>query len=310
MEAQPGHQRRRCSPRRAGGSVEKSAKTLADGFVHAGHFEVVEDGTAVRFRSHLNGATTGGSKLSAYRAARDEARRPEGEGGAGRPTNRTSARLTARVKVTQAPTTPEPQPGVDRADPRRRRRPRSRSCTTGRRRSSATRGPTATATGSGSRTADRELHARRRWFTYRIEVEGRHGPHSHRRRPGVQAEGREDRRCRERCYFKAGAYTQSQRRSSSPAPRPTTSARRCSAASRWRSTASDSGAERKRRSLRSVVANAASARSVATAQPVLRSPAAMPFTVCSSARLRSPSASATLRRCARSSTCRWCSGSR
>ena len=45
-------------------------------------------------------------------------------------------------------------------------------------------------------------------------------------------------------------------------------------------------------------------------QPVLRSPAAMPFTVCSSARLRSASASATLRRCASSSTCRWCSGSR
>ena len=31
-----------------------------------------------------------------------------------------------------------------------------------------------------------------RWFTYRIEVDERHGPHPHRRRPGVQAEGRED----------------------------------------------------------------------------------------------------------------------
>ena len=46
----------------SGGSVEKSAKALAEGFVHPGHFEVVEDGTAVRFRSHLNGATTGSSK--------------------------------------------------------------------------------------------------------------------------------------------------------------------------------------------------------------------------------------------------------
>ena len=56
-------------PGEPGGSVEKTAKTLAEGFVHPGHFEVVEDGTAVRFRSHLNGATTGSSKISAYRVA-------------------------------------------------------------------------------------------------------------------------------------------------------------------------------------------------------------------------------------------------
>ena len=49
-----------------------------------------------------------------------------------------------------------------------------------------------------------------RWFTYRIEVQAAHGPHAHRRRPGVQAEGREDVGCRgTSCYFKAGAYTQS-----------------------------------------------------------------------------------------------------
>ncbi len=45
-------------------------------------------------------------------------------------------------------------------------------------------------------------------------------------------------------------------------------------------------------------------------QPVLRSPAAMPFTVSSSARCRSASGSSVRRRWLSSSTCRWCSGSR
>jgi len=89
-----------------GGSVEKSAKALVDGFVHDGHFDVVEDGRAVRFRSHLNGATTGGSSYPRTELREmkpgDPTKKAEWN-----PADGTVRRLTAQVKVTHAPSTPE-----------------------------------------------------------------------------------------------------------------------------------------------------------------------------------------------------------
>jgi poly(beta-D-mannuronate) lyase len=88
-----------------GGSVEKSAKALVDGFVHEGHFDVVDDGRAVRFRSHLNGATTGGSSYPRTELREmkpgDPTKKAEWN-----PADGSVRRLTAQVKVTHAPSTP------------------------------------------------------------------------------------------------------------------------------------------------------------------------------------------------------------
>lgn len=90
---------------RKGGSVEKSAKALVDGFVHDGHFEVVEDGSAVRFRSHCNGATTGGSSYPRTELREmkpgDPTKKAEWN-----PADGTVRRLEAEVKVTHVPSTP------------------------------------------------------------------------------------------------------------------------------------------------------------------------------------------------------------
>jgi hypothetical protein len=92
-------------PGEQGGSVEKSAKDLAQGFVDDGHFEVVENGSAVRFRSHLNGATTGGSKYPRTELREmkpgDPTKKAEWN-----PADATVRTLTAHVKVVQTPSTP------------------------------------------------------------------------------------------------------------------------------------------------------------------------------------------------------------
>ena len=74
--------------------------------MHDGHFDVVEGGTAVRFRSHLNGATTGGSSYPRTELREMKPGNPKEEADWEiKKSDGTVRRLTARVKVTQAPST-------------------------------------------------------------------------------------------------------------------------------------------------------------------------------------------------------------
>jgi hypothetical protein len=194
-------------------------------------------------------------------------------------------------------------PRVDPTDPRRRRRPppdHVRREEAGRRLHVARRRRGQVAVGS----ADRELLAR--LALVHLPHRGRQGNGAdlHRRGAGLPGEGGEAQR------FRGGLLLQGRRlhpvqcdqaARHRQARRP---ARPCSPASSRKPSAADP-TDPSESGVRQVCPGERRFRPVpGAAQPVLRSPAAMPFTVCSSARFRPPSASATLRRCASSSTCR------
>jgi poly(beta-D-mannuronate) lyase len=204
-------------PNERGGSVEKDAASLAGGFVKADHFEVVENGTAVRFRACLNGATTGGSTYP-----RTELREMK----PGSPTTRQQwdigedtdviRRLTAEVKVTRAPSTPghrgvvigqihdsEPDGGGGKDI--------LEIMYDGKKNAVGFRWDD----GDGNASWQPEILVpdyAGKWFTYRIEVDG--GTVRLLIDEGGGWKLKADRKnvSIPRCYFKAGAYTQSNAR--------------------------------------------------------------------------------------------------
>jgi poly(beta-D-mannuronate) lyase len=195
-------------PGRPGGSVEKSAKALAEGFVHAGHFEVVENGTAVRFRSHLNGATTGGSKNPRTELREMQPDKPGSKASWRTDESNIRRRLTARVKVTRAPRTPEHNrvsigqihDGDDLVQIMYDGKKKVVGYTWD--------------DGNGNGEWQDELLVENyplgdRWFTYRIEVEEGTVRILIDDGHGFQLRAVKTQVSRDGCYFKAGAYTQS-----------------------------------------------------------------------------------------------------
>ena len=108
-------------------ALEKSAAFLAAGTdldAFDGHFEVAENGTAVRFLSHLNGANTNTSGYPRTELREMQAAHPDKEASwTISEDDHSEHHLTARVKVTHAPKTPKHQGVVigqiHQADPNR-----------------------------------------------------------------------------------------------------------------------------------------------------------------------------------------------
>ena len=203
-------------PRTKGGSVEKSAKALADGFVDDGHFEVVENGTAVRFRACLGGATTGGSEYPRTELREMQPDDPEKEAkwdiGEGTGLIR---RLTAEVKVTHAPSTPGHQGVVigqihDSKPGGGGGKDILEIMYDGKKKAVGYRWDD----GHGNAKWQPELLVENyaldeTWFTYRIEVEADTVRLLVDVGDGFQVKATKKNVSIPRCYFKAGAYTQS-----------------------------------------------------------------------------------------------------
>jgi hypothetical protein len=193
------------------GSVEISAKDLAEGFAHPGHFEVVEDGTAVRFRSHLNGALTGHTGYPRTELREMKPGSPsELEAWDIKSADDTVHRLTAQVKVTHAPSTPDHQGVVigqihDTGPHGEGGKDILEIIYDGKKKALGYRwlGPT-----QNERLID-HYEPGEGWFTYRVEVRSGTVKIAVDTGNGFEVKVTRTGVSEKNCYFKAGAYTQS-----------------------------------------------------------------------------------------------------
>src|SRR5690349_761099 len=198
-----------------GRSDEKSASELAGGFVHPKHFEVTDDGRAVRFRAHLNGARTGDTGYPRTELREMKPRDPEKpEAWDITSGNDDLHRLVAEVKVTQAPSTPSHQGVVigqihDTGTPKVKGKDILEIIYDGKKNALGYRWLGST---KSERLIDKYVASadpEEGWFTYRVEVRSGTVQIAVDTGSGFEVKVTRTGVSEKDCYFKAGAYTQS-----------------------------------------------------------------------------------------------------